>query len=349
MRNALAALVGSLTVAFTALAAPASAFEIEAERHYGEASAARTLSVLSTTDIDVFEPLITDFLSRHPGVGVRYVMASSQEVFRAIDGERAPFDLVISSAMDLQMKLTNDGHARPLPPEIMAKLPDWARWRASLAAVAQEPTVLLMAEEALTGGLPVPRTRRDLIALLRDNPERFHGRIATYDARSSGVGYFLATQETTMSDTFWRLAEVMGRLDVRLYCCSLDMIEDMRGGELLLAYNVLGSYAASHLGPRDRLRVVELEDFTITLLRTVLMPVNAPDPELATELIDFLVSAEGQRLFGEVAGLPPINPETFASKPHFRPIRLDPGLLAHLDQMTHHRFLEEWIAAMEQP
>ena len=39
------------------------------------------------------------YLDRNPDLGLRYVMASSQEVYRAIAEEGAAFDLVISSAM----------------------------------------------------------------------------------------------------------------------------------------------------------------------------------------------------------------------------------------------------------
>ena len=46
-------------------------------------------------------------------------------------------------------------------------------------------------------------------AMLREHPARFDGRVATYDPQSSGVGYFLISQDSSQSDSFWRLAEVM--------------------------------------------------------------------------------------------------------------------------------------------
>lgn len=145
-----------------------------------------------------------------PGVALRYVQASSQEVHRAIDGENAAFDLVISTAMDLQMKLANDGFAQALPADLVDALPGWARWRDRLVSIAQEPVVLLIAELALPDGQAPPRSRRDLIALLRDHPATFDGRIGTYDPRISGAGYLFLTQDARMSDSIWRLAEVMG-------------------------------------------------------------------------------------------------------------------------------------------
>ena len=95
--------------------------------------------------------------------------------------------------------------------------------------------------------------------------------------------------------------------------------------------------------------MIELEDFTLTLLRTALVPKSAPSPDLAAGFVAYLLSAEGQTLIAGAAGLPAIEAEAFVAKPHLSPIRLDPGLLAQLDQLTRQRFLEEWRAAMDQP
>ncbi len=38
-------------------------------------------------------------------------------------------DFLFSSAMDLQMKLANDGYARPVRLAEAANWPDWANWR----------------------------------------------------------------------------------------------------------------------------------------------------------------------------------------------------------------------------
>lgn len=341
MRRVLLALGLALITAQTA-----PAFEVEATQDFGPSAPLRQVSVLSTTDIDIMAPVITAYLSRMPGLGLRYVMASSKEVHRAISDEDQPFDLVISSAMDLQMKLANDGFARPLPSDLIAALPGWARWRNVVVSVAQEPAVLIVAPGAIVPGEEMPRSRRDLIALLRDNPERFRGRVGSYSPTLSGVGYLLGTQDARLSDTFWRLAEVMGRLDARLFCCSVDMIDEVGRGDLLLAYNVLGSYALANA--QADVTVVELEDFTLTLLRTALVPRGSPNPDLAIDFLRHLLSAEGQALVDQGAGLPGVDETAFDRKPHLRPIRLDPGLLANLDSVVRLRFLAEWSAALEQ-
>ncbi|HMO06262.1 MAG TPA: ABC transporter substrate-binding protein [Paracoccaceae bacterium] len=332
-----------------ALAAlPASAFEIEEERRFGPATATETVVVLSTTDADIVTPLIEGFLRQRPGLALHYVVASSQEVYRAVADENAAYDLVISSAMDLQLKLANDGHAQAFQSAAVGALPGWARWRDRLFGFALEPVVVLVSRRAFEG-LPLPQTRRDLVAVLRENPDRFRGRVATYDPRTSGAGYLFAMQDARQSEAFWRLAEVMGRLDARLYCCSVDMIEDLAAGRIAVAYNVVGSYAAAHARSLPDAAVIEPQDFTVALLRTALIPPAAPRPDLGGALLDFLVSPEGQALSRGDTGFPPLDQGAIQLSAHIRPIRLDPGLLVNLDAMTRRNFLREWDAAMTQP
>ncbi|WP_372840059.1 ABC transporter substrate-binding protein [Phaeovulum sp.] len=333
-----------------ALAAPASAFEIEEDTRFPALGGAEhaMLSVLSTTDTEVLLPVILAFQARNPGIALRYTVANSQQVYSAIADEGAVYDLLISSAMDLQMKVANDGLARPIHSSATQSLPEWARWQDLLFAFAQEPVVLIMALSTLDGA-PPPRTRRELTQLLRDHPEHFEGRIGTYDPETSGAGYLFVTQDARLSDTFWRLAEVMGGLAPKLYDSSAPMIADLKSGRLVLAYNVLGSYAAPRIAQTEGLAMIELEDHTLTLLRSALVPRSAKAPELGAQFLDFLLGAEGRSLIASEAGLPPIDAAALAAKPHLRPIRLDAGLLVYLDAMKRQAFLEEWRAALIQP
>ncbi len=326
----------------------AAAFTMEEETLFPAAGAERRqLAILSTTDTGVLRPAIEAFQARNPDVAIRYTVANSQEVFAAIQTEGLGFDLVISSAMDLQMKLANDGHAAAYGSARTEALPDWARWQDRLFAFAQENVVLIASRRGL-GGMALPQTRRDLIEMLRDDPERFRGRIGTYDPELSGAGYLFATQDARQSDSFWRLAEVMGGLAPRLYTSSNEMITDLTEGRLVLAYNVLGSYAGPRLAGDADAVVVELEDHTLTLLRTGLVPKHAAAPELGGAFLDFLLGPEGRTLLRDEAGLPPIDEATLSAGPHLRPMRLDPGLLVFLDTIKRRAFLDEWASALEQ-
>jgi len=225
------------------------------------------LRILSSTDTSFFAPIIEDFIATAPDLSIEYLVAGTADIDRLFRASPQQFDVVISSAMDLQLKLANDGFAAPIED---VGHPDWAKWHDRLFAFTSEPATIVLNREAM-GDLAIPNSRQDLIELMRANPQRFQGRVATYDVRQSGLGYLFATQDARASETYWRLMEVMGRMGAKLYCCSGQMIDDLRGGELIIAYNVLGSYARQEAETSDDLIVILPSEFPITMMRTALV------------------------------------------------------------------------------
>ncbi|WP_108814642.1 extracellular solute-binding protein [Loktanella sp. Alg231-35] len=322
----------------------AQALEIEDQKLY-PGTGTTTIKVASTADLDVFEPFILQFQREQPAVGIDYYVASSTDLHAAIQGGEV-FDVAISSAMDLQFQLANDGAAQPYASPVTDALPAWARWRDQVFAFTAEPAVAVISRERFAG-LPRPKTRQELIALLRQNPDVFEASIGTYDVRQSGLGYLFATQEARNSDTFWRLSELMGRQRAALYCCSAQMIDDVGSGRLALAYNVLGSYAAERIARDDRLEVLELEDYATVMLRTALIPATATEIEGAALFLDRLLE-EGMRDTPETWVLPPLGAADEPEARAYGPIRLGPALLVYLDRLNREAFLRAWSDALVQ-
>ena len=322
------------------------AINIEERRVFGDA--VRSVRVLSTIDVDIIAPVFEDFLKSGANLSIDYQTASSQDVYDAITQDRAKFDMVISSAMDLQMKLANDGFASSLSDQSLAQVPAWARWRDVLVALAQEPVVTVLNRDAFSGA-PIPETRTELAAILRENPDRYRGMLGTYDPMKSGAGYLFASQDARYSDTFWRLAEIMGGLRAQLYTTSSSMIEDVATGKIAMAYNVVGSYAMARLAGNTNVQILEFKDFTHILLRSALIPASAENKQDAEILLAYLLSDAGQTAIEELAQLPRISEQGLMSRPHQKPIRMDPGLLVYVDPIKKQRFLAEWSAAVLQP
>ncbi|TCL09889.1 iron(III) transport system substrate-binding protein [Shimia isoporae] len=337
MRN----FVFSFGLIFWALGA--QAFEIEDNQRFGSEVAEQELRILSTADIRFFQPVIAAFLEANPEAAIDYTVASSSDVLAAVQSGEARFDLAISSAMDLQTKLANDGWAKQHVSATTENLPEWAVWNDMLFAFTQEPAAIVVSRKAFEGSA-VPQGRHDLINLLRQDPERFRGRIGTYDVRQSGLGYLFATQDTRASETYWRLTEVFGSLGARLYCCSSDMIDAVKSGELLIAYNVLGSYAVAR-EDSDEFAIVLPSDFTTVMLRTAMIPQNAESPEMAGRFIDHMLArAHGRG--GALLTDPVLGMDDAATA--LNRIRIGPGLLVFLDQLKRQAFLSEWESAILQ-
>lgn len=323
-----------------------SAFEIEESHQYPGGPA--QLRILSTADQSVFDPIIRAFQVKHPAISITYDVASSTQVMRALYSEGAVYDLAISSAMDLQTKLANDGLVLPYASDATGQMPGWAKWRDRVFAFSQEPAVLVLNSDVFAN-LAAPKNREGLIALLRENPQIFAGKIGTYDVRTSGLGYLFATQDSRNTESYWRLTEVMGRLDARLYCCSGDMIGDVANGDLALAYNVLGSYARARLGDTPGIKVVEMDDFVSVMLRSAIIPQTAISVREAGLMIDFLTQMQRRPDLVQQTGLPPVVlGDVGTGEGIVRPIRLGPGLLVFLDKMRRDTFLRSWVSSIEQ-
>ena len=339
--------IACLSLVLTLSCGLASAFEVEEQILYQGRSDGSTLKVLSTADREAFEPIILAFQTEFPSVSVDYTIASTSDVMKAVSEEGAIFDLIISSAMDLQTKLANDGFAQTYSSSETDALPSWARWRDQLFAFTQEPAVLVLSDAAFAGR-QIPTSRDELIELLRDQPERFRGKVGTYDVRISGFGYMMATQDARVSENIWRLLEAMGRLDARLYCCSGDMLRDIRSGELFVAYNVLGSYASAQKEQLGGFQIVEMNDFANVMLRTALILNTAENVEDAQAMVDFLVTLRQRPDVVAASGLPSIDDAALRDNVALRPIRLGPGLLVFLDRLKRRTFLKNWEASITQ-
>lgn len=330
----------ALCLAQVCLAPFCAAQNWEDRRRFGPDSGAATLRILSSTDTSFFAPIIEDFIAARPGVSVEYLVTGTADLDRRFRAAPADFDVVISSAMDLQVRLTNDGYARRIN---AIATPDWAQWRQSLYAFTSEPAAIVLSTKAF-GGAPIPRTRQELIAAMRADPEAFRGKTATYDVRQSGLGYLFATQDARASETFWRLMEVLGGLDVKLYCCSGEMIDDLVSGEILVAYNVLGSYAAARLAGRDAFRIVLPSDFPTTMMRTALVSDTAPNAARGADFVAYLVARQARPEAGQ--SLPSLSART--AEVERATIALEPALLTFLDALKRRKFLAEWEDAVIQ-
>lgn len=301
--------------------------------------AGTTLRIISSTDTDLFAALIQAFVAANPDIAIEYLVTGTADIDTRLRETPKAFDIAISSAMDLQLKLTNDGFALRLD---SVSHPSWAEWRQSLFAFTSEPAAIVINKAAFAGH-PMPQTRQDLIEAMRARPDVFQGRIGTYDVRRSGLGYLFATQDARASETFWRLMEVMGALDVQLYCCSGDMIEDLTSGRILVAYNVLGSYAEAR--GSDVLDIMLPLDFPTTMMRTALVSRATREPGAAERFIQFLLAYQSGET-EDARALPALgNGEAGGER---TAIALEPALMTFLDTLKRNKFISEWESAVIQ-
>ncbi|MBK0399807.1 ABC transporter substrate-binding protein [Limibaculum sp. M0105] len=334
------------------LGAPAAAQEAVAT--FG--SGPEVLRVEGSTDLAVFGPVLEAFASARPGISIVYEQRGTNDLFsRAADAcanAAQGADVVISSAIDLQVKLVNDGCAQPHRTAAAELLPGWARWRDELFGLTFEPAVIVY-NRALVPAADVPATRFDLIDLLRAKPARYAGKVATYDIEQSGLGYLFAFADSQEATTFGRLMEAFERADAVATCCSAELIDAVAEGRFLIAYNLLGSYALARAAEDARIGVVAPSDYTLALSRAAMVPRHATNPRAAKALIDYLLSPEGRFglaqaslivSFGETDD--PATATLSGTPSTLRPIALSPALLVGLDRQKRALFTAQWRSIM---
>lgn len=311
----------------------------EDRRLFNDGAEGTPLRVISSTDTVLFAPFIEEFVARNPIFSVEYLVSGTADIYERVRATPDAFDVVISSAMDLQLKLANDGFALPLDG---MPIPAWAQWHDSLFAFTSEPATIVVNRAAFEGQT-IPQTRQGLIEALRERPEVFRGKVGTYDVRQSGLGYLFATQDARASETYWRLMEVMGGLGIRLYCCSGDMIRDLADGKILVAYNVLGSYAAARTEGEGALEIILPSDFQTTMMRTVMVSKATQKPEVAEAFVRYLINGTAQS--PERSPLPVLSASADSEQ---EAIGLNPALLTYLDVLKRRKFISAWENAVIQ-
>ncbi|MCA8879252.1 MAG: ABC transporter substrate-binding protein [Rhodobacteraceae bacterium] len=336
--------VRSTLITLLALSLPLSAHaaEPEAVTRFGRSEAPYVLLARSTTDIALVAPAIESFVTRFPDHAVAYEQWGSNDLY---EFERAACavgsgaaDLVISSAIDLQVKLVNDGCSQPHHSAAVAALPAERRWRDEVFGVTSEPAVIVY-NRALVPSYDIPASRFDLLDLLRRPDTAYAGRVATYDIAASGLGYLFAFADSQQATTFGSLIEAFGRTGAIATCCSAEIIEGVETGRYLIAYNVLGSYALDRADDDDRLAVVLPRDYTLVLSRAALIPKHAEHPGAAGALIDFLLSTAGRAELARTHLIVDVPPDDTAQ---LRPIPLSPVLLVGLDQQKRALLMSRW-------
>ena len=308
------------------------------------------LSIYSTTDAREVQELINDFRSLYPEINVEYADLNSTEIYSRFIAEVAAregsADFLWSSAMDLQIKLVNDGYAQPYASPEKAALPDGSVWKNEAYGTTGEPIVFAY-NKRLMPKEDVPQNHAELTDLLRRKPDFYREKITSYNPVKSGVGFLYITQDVLATGDTWDFVKALGPTDPKLYTSTGAMMERIVSGESLLAFNMIGSYAVERATKDDSIGVVFPNDYTLVMSRIGFIPKEARSPNAAKLFLDFMLSKRGQEhlvrrnmrsIRSDVAA-----PDIYADLPeNTREIRVGPALLANLDQETRLRFLRRW-------
>ncbi len=350
--------VGIVLTLSTAHARAADAAPATAPDVLAAAEKEGKLVIYSTTDSASAGALLKDFAALHPGIQVEYDDINSTEVYNRFVSEAAAgaasADLLWSSAMDLQIKLVADGYAQPYASPEARALPQGSVWKDQAYGTTFEPIVFVYNKRLLKPE-EVPQSHADLIKLLRANPERFRGKLTSYDPERSGLGFLLITEDAKHDPAFAETEKAYGSVAVKLYTSTGAMLERIASGEHLIGFNMIGSYAALRQRKDPSLGIAYPRDYMLVMSRVALLPKASRHPNAAKVFLDHLLSQRGQQalagaaLFAirsDVAGEQTAAALNRSAGASLKPIPVGPPLLEYLDQTKRLDFLKRWQQAL---
>jgi len=318
------------------------------------------LSIYGVTDNEQTNHLIREFRTLYPTINVEYSNMSTTELYNRFISETAAgssADVTWSSAMDLQVKLVNDGYAQPHKSAETTKLPEWANWKNEAFGTTYEP-IGIVYNKRLVPAADVPQSHADFIKLLTTQADKYKGKVTTYDPEKSGVGFMLVTQDKQVNGAgFADLLKAFGGVQVRVQASTGTMMERIASGENLIGYNLNAAYALTRAKKDPSIGIILPKDYTLVISRVMFIAKNAKNPNAAKLWLDFVLSKRGQEIIANKSDLYAIRPdvegETTVSGlkkqlgDALRPVPIGTGLLTYLDQAKRLDFIKQWNSAVK--
>lgn len=319
--------------------------------------------VFGAAYLSEMKPLLDDFASRNPNIDIQYQWMSSEDLDRYIRDQQHPQpDVTISSVMHLQLRLVNDGYAlehkriNSSSSKVPLLLPDWSEWRDELFGFSFEPAVIVFNKPFLEGK-QVPTNRLELLSFIRRYSNDFMGKIGVYDIRKVGIGYLLWSFERQQARNYGQFLELFNHHYARTFDSSRDMLDSLSTGEIVMAYNILGSYAQSWQQLNDNVTITSMSDYTPVIIRTAFINRTTKNEQGAKRFIDYLLSSSGQWVMSEQTKMPPlrtdinsVNSASYMRQQYaeqLKPLPLDVRLLVFADGSKRQIVTTEWENALK--
>ena len=353
--KSLAALTALAAASGVALAQVPAGYPADYAQVVAAAKKEGKVVIYSALDTKAAQPLIKDFNALYPDIKVEYNDMNSTEMYNRFIAEQASgqggADVMWSSAMDLQVKLVDEGHAMAYQSPEAKAIPQWANYRNEAYGTTYEPAVIVYNKRLVTGA-DIPTDHASLAKILAANTEKYKGKVTTYDIEKSGVGFMFVVQDYKDFPQMDALVKEFGATSYKVYSSTGNMLEKTSSGEHLIGYNVLGSYALARAKKDPGLGVVMPKDYTLVLSRVIFIGKGARQPNAAKVWVDYVLSKRGQKIIGDVCELYSMRDDVegqytaAALKKEYgsnlKPIPVSSEITQYLDPTKRLAFLNHW-------
>jgi iron(III) transport system substrate-binding protein len=362
MKTQLKSVLGMLTLVPILVSAQVpDGYPADYARTIAAAKAEGKVVIYSVLSNAAAAPLVNDFRAMYPGIEIEYDgEKGSTEMADRFAGEIAAgkesADVVWSSAMDLQMRFVQQGHASTYRSPEAPYLPAWANYRDQAFGTTFEP-IAFVYNKMLVEGAEIPRDHAAFGHLVASQSARFKGKVTTFDIAKSGVGFMFAVADSKQMADLPGFLRALGGVKVEPSAGTGVMLSKINSGEYLLGYHLMGAYAMAR-AKKDlpNLGVVLPKDYTLVLSRVMFISKRARHPNAARLWADYLLSRRGQKVLGDALELFTIRSDVDAQYTaaalmrqlgkSARPIPLSPEVADYLDEAKHAAFIAHWNAGI---
>jgi iron(III) transport system substrate-binding protein len=312
----------------------------------------RRLVVYSAAERKYCAGLLEGFAERHPGIEIEFrdgiSVALHERYLERLAANKPEADILWSSAMDLQMGLVLRGEALPYRSPEARDLPERANYRDMAYATTVEPLLTLVNRDHFDVHLPAG-SLAELTAALGSAPQRFRGRIASYDIERNGLGFLALLHESRRSADFDAFMHILALCRPKVFGSNPALVDEVASGRAALGYHVLASYALRAVHSNSSLAIAASSVPPLAVSRIAFISRRAPHPNAARLFLDYLLSRDGQQHLLE-AGLYPIrtrpSPGVSSKMDTIAPIRIDQDFGDLLDQQRRRALLHRWQAVV---
>ena len=308
--------------------------------------------------------MIVGFQKANPDVAVRYEDMLTGEIYDRIveetDAGEQTADFAFSSAMDLQVKLANDGYAQRSDLPMSAPL-------AALGQLAQHRLCadlraggLRLSQAELRRARSRPRRGPSSSTISSAKGERglwpdrhlrhraLRRRLHVHVARPGAVRRHLVG------------GPAMGAAGVKLYSTSSAILERVADGRFVLGYNILGSYAADWAARAPGCRHRPAAGTIPSSCRASAWCRRRPPRRTSAGAIwnsscrrkarrSWRANCRSPRVSPDVAGDNTANTMQEVLGAQLRPVPVSPGLMVYLDQVKRARLIARWNEVLRLP
>jgi iron(III) transport system substrate-binding protein len=275
-----------------------------------------SLLIYSVMSPENWRPVITGFNARYPNIRVETLdLPNTRDVFERYLAENATNsrtgDLLATVDPAGWIELHRRGEVMNYKSPEDAAWPEWAKPLSGIYTISSDPLVFIY-NKALVPDAQAPRTFEQFVERATANQRSWRGKITSYGVHNSGLGYsgnFAFARHH--GDRAWEFYRQLAELQPRWERSGGPMTEKVTSGEYVMGWFVSAITFWPRLNDPARARILGwnfIHDGQPVVLRGIGIPKAAPHANAAKLMLDYVISAEGQRAFGR-GGLTPARPD----------------------------------------